>query len=147
MANGVFWFYFGKNMKDALRRKKKKSLVRLILSLDPSHRPAAGVATHWFATLIQVITIHHSDRLNTSLLPEGLPRGGGSGSPRTVIHKINYAHTHLSKHVSHIHVKHWQTNAAHPRALRFITWKEKTRGLLSCSDTRHYPPSVFFSLG
>lgn len=40
---------------------------RLILSPAPSHRPAVCVATHWSATLTQVIVIHHLDWLNTFL--------------------------------------------------------------------------------
>lgn len=60
------------NMEDAVKQTQM-----LILSRAPSHRPAAArVASHWSATPTQVITIHHSDCLNTFLWPEGPTLGG-----------------------------------------------------------------------
>lgn len=76
-----------------------KQIPRLILCTAPFHRPAGCVATHWSATLTQVITIHHLDWLNTFLWPEGLPQGGGINSQSTVSQMINYIYTHYSKHV------------------------------------------------
>lgn len=107
--NYAFWFYIWQILEE-------KRVARLILSLDLSHKLAAGVATHWFVALVRVITIHHLDWLNTSLWPEGRPQGGAFASPPTLIHKINWAHAHLSKHVEYIHVNRRQTKVAGRRS-------------------------------
>lgn len=116
----VFLFYFEKVWK-----LWRKCTQRLILSPGPSHRPAACVATHWFATLIQVITIHHFDWINTFLMLEGLPQGGGFNSWGTVIQKTNYTPTHSSKHILFIHVTHEQTKGMNLQTFRFITWRNR----------------------
>lgn len=131
--NYAFWFYFWQILEE-------KRVARLILSLDLSHKLAAGVATHWFVALVRVITIHHLDWLNTSLWPEGRPRGGAFASPQTLIHKINWAHAHLSKHVEYIHVNRWQTKVAGRRTLSFFT---KGRASFSSSHTSSCLPPVY----
>lgn len=131
--NYAFWFYFWQILEE-------KRVARLILSLDLSHKLAAGVATHWFVALVRVITIHHLDWLNTSLWPEGRPWGGAFASPQTLIHKINWAHAHLSKHVEYIHVNRWQTKVAGRRTLSFFT---KGRASFSSSHTSSCLPPVY----
>lgn len=130
--NYNFWFYFWQTLEE-------ERVARLFLSLDSPHRLATGVATHWFVVLVRVITIHHLDQLNTSLWPEGRPRGGAFASQRTLIHKINWAHAHLSKHVEYIHVNRWQTKVAGRRTLSFFT---KGRAWFSSAHTSSCRPPV-----
>lgn len=91
---------------------EEKRVARI--SLDLSHSIAASIATHWFVVRVQVITIHHLHRLNTSLQPEGWPGGGAFASPRSLIHKINWKHVHLSKRVEYIYINCWQTKVTGP---------------------------------
>lgn len=129
--NYAFWFYFWQILEE-------KRVARLILSLDLSHKLAAGVATHWFVALVRVITIHHLDWLNTSLWPEGRQRGGAFASLPTLIHKINWAHAHLSKHVEYIHVNRRQTKVAGRRS-----FFRKGRASFSSSHTSSCLPPVY----